>query len=958
MPVFTAVDQNLVVSDPASVIGAFFPASAGITVDTASLLAIHSADSISFYDGSVSALGIGPGLLMTSGTIPNLTNTAPDFGVDNAMVGDPDLDAVVSSVFATTSYDASTLSFNFTVTDPAITGISFKVVFGTDEYPEWVDAFVDIGVVMVNGTNVAYFGNDPTAPLSVIGSNLSSGYFIDNTDGHLPTEYDGISNVLTVFAPVQQGLNTLKIGIADTGDHILDSGIFISGLTATSIPVSGVSLDVTCTSGDDLKTGTSASENIYALAGNDSVNGAGGDDVISGGLGDDDLAGGAGDDFLDGGDGQDIAIFSGQMSDYAIMHLADGGYQLKDLRAGAPDGSDSVHNIEAVQFADGVFVTAGLVTGGSEIYGSGHDDTISAVAAPPGQPLTTDQADAIWGYGGDDKITSGGGDDVIHDGSENDIVDAGAGDDIIYVEGGNDEINGGAGADTVVLSGADTDYSVVVGGDGFKVTDLRAGAPDGLTQIANVEKLAFSNKTVDLTGGGVANAAPKIAGGDLTGQVTEPGTPAGVISLTGAIAFTDANAGDTHTVSVVAASGDATGVTFVPTVAGEPTSSAPGQVGWTLNVDSATIDSMAAGQVRNLAYTVRINDSAGAQVDQVVNFTITGTNDAPTLATPLADASLTAGSTFTYSLAAGTFADVDGDALTLKATLADGSALPSWLVFDAATGGFSGTPQASGALDVKVTATDAGGLAASDVMTFTIGAQPGQSLTGGAGADALTGGATDDVLSGLAGNDTLQGGGGNDVLEGGAGNDVLNGGAGVDTASYAGATAGVTVSLAVTKAQDTGGAGKDTLSNLENLQGSGFADRLTGDAKANLLEGGAGNDTLVGGDGSDGLSGGAGADRFLFVGLTNSTPGARDAIYNFSHADGDRIDLSGIDAVAGGKDQAFSLVGAFSNKAGQLISVIEADHYAVQGDVNGDGVADFVINVYSQTTLTASDFVL
>ena len=70
---------------------------------------------------------------------------------------------------------------------------------------------------------------------------------------------------------------------------------------------------------------------------------------------------------------------------------------------------------------------------------------------------------------------------------------------------------------------------------------------------------------------------------------------------------------------------------------------------------------------------------------------------------------------------------------------------------------------------------------------------------------------------------------GNDTLIGGAGNDTLDGGAaGSDTASYADATAGVTVSLAITTAQNTVGAGTDTLTNFENLTGSNLNDTLTG----------------------------------------------------------------------------------------------------------------------------------
>jgi hypothetical protein len=124
-------------------------------------------------------------------------------------------------------------------------------------------------------------------------------------------------------------------------------------------------------------------------------------------------------------------------------------------------------------------------------------------------------------------------------------------------------------------------------------------------------------------------------------------------------------------------------------------------------------------------------------------------------------------------------------------------------------------------------------------------------------------------------------GGGDDSLYGGAGNDNLNGEAGTDTAFYSDATSGVTVNLATAAAQNTGGAGTDTLSGIENLYGSGFADTLTGNSGDNsiwgdtgndALYGGAGNDTLYGGAGIDTLNGGSGTDLFyLQAGLGNDT---------------------------------------------------------------------------------------
>ncbi|CUS33712.1 conserved hypothetical protein [Candidatus Nitrospira nitrosa] len=127
-------------------------------------------------------------------------------------------------------------------------------------------------------------------------------------------------------------------------------------------------------------------------------------------------------------------------------------------------------------------------------------------------------------------------------------------------------------------------------------------------------------------------------------------------------------------------------------------------------------------------------------------------------------------------------------------------------------------------------------------------------------ADRLTGNSANNVLSGLAGNDTLVGGSGNDQLNGGSGNDRVDGGTGIDTADYSTATAAVTVNLGNIGAQNTGGAGSDTLVSIENLIGSNVADNLFGNTGNNVLIGLSGNDQLYGDTGDDRLSGGAGDD--------------------------------------------------------------------------------------------------
>lgn len=143
-------------------------------------------------------------------------------------------------------------------------------------------------------------------------------------------------------------------------------------------------------------------------------------------------------------------------------------------------------------------------------------------------------------------------------------------------------------------------------------------------------------------------------------------------------------------------------------------------------------------------------------------------------------------------------------------------------------------------------------------------------VVGGSANDTLTGSPADNVLVGGPGDDTLTGGAGNDLLDGGAGNDVMNGGDGTDTATYANATAGVTVSLDG-KAND-GPPGEADNVDTENVIGSAHDDVLVGNAGRNSLQGGEGDDRLLGGKGADVLDGGAGDD------IIQSLDGSKDTV--------------------------------------------------------------------------------
>ena len=138
-----------------------------------------------------------------------------------------------------------------------------------------------------------------------------------------------------------------------------------------------------------------------------------------------------------------------------------------------------------------------------------------------------------------------------------------------------------------------------------------------------------------------------------------------------------------------------------------------------------------------------------------------------------------------------------------------------------------------------------------------------------------------------------------------------------------------------------------------------------GGQASDLLIGGAGADVIYGGGGGDVLRGEGGADVFRYDSITDSngtTDATRDRIAGFVTGT-DKIDLSRIDAIAGGADDAFSFIGsaAFGNVAGQLrYTDAGLGRFIVEGDIDGDGIADFTLDVIATPPipLLATDFVL
>jgi Ca2+-binding RTX toxin-like protein len=202
---------------------------------------------------------------------------------------------------------------------------------------------------------------------------------------------------------------------------------------------------------------------------------------------------------------------------------------------------------------------------------------------------------------------------------------------------------------------------------------------------------------------------------------------------------------------------------------------------------------------------------------------------------------------------------------------------------------------------------------------------------------SLTGSASSDVLTGNKGANTITGGTGNDTIDGAYGHDRLVGGEGSDKLY--------------------GDRGNDA------IYGQDGNDRLYGDIGNDTLSAGAGVDRLTGGRGADKLYGGDDADLFIFTNIADSTPAAsgRDTIYDFSQAELDRVDLSGIDAnTASGGNQAFSFIGTgdFTGVAGEVRYQVANGNTTIYADVDGNRSSDLVNTIIGSVALTSSDFVL
>ena len=652
--------------------------------------------------------------------------------------------------------------------------------------------------------------------------------------------------------------------------------------------------------GNDTLYGGDDHDFIAGEDGNDLLHGEEGNDSIYGGGGDDTLSGGRGDDILHGDSGIDTADFSEGTAGVAV-NLFD------EIARSADLGLDRLFEIENVVGSSGPDTIDGnhganTIHGGAgddRVRGHNDDDLIEGGAGD----------DTLWGDAGNDTIRGETGLDQLRGGLGDDVIDGGDGDDHLRGEQGNDLIHGGNGIDTAFFWGQRADLAVTPQADGsIIVSDLRIDAPEGRDTLHSVELLEFFD-------GVISTSDPMDAGPDAVDDFAETTSDSTVVIdvLSNDVSETPLRIGAAQVVSgggsVMVAAGR---VLFDP---------------------GNAFDYLRDGesQVALLSYTV-VGSNLLSETGSV-HVTVTGW---------ARSVSGTDGPNEMIGDHRGNHLEGGGGDDTLHGLAGN----------DTLFGGEGNDLIFAGEGDDFV-----GGGAGNDTIR---GSDGNDTIYGGLGDDNIGGGAGDDLIYGAAGRNTIWAGLGNDTVQGGSGSDTIYGGVGRnrlfgnegDDLIIGGASGDLI----------GGGAGNDTIRGgqhndtiygglgNDNIGGGAGNDVIFGSTGNNTIWGGVGNDTIVAGAGREVMNGGPGADVFMFNSAAQIGIGAaRDVITDFQSGVDD-IDLralattfNGTAGVLGGGQASF-----FYFAAGGLLI----------GDQNGNGAADWVLQLTGATTVTVGDFLL
>lgn len=223
----------------------------GPGVNVSNVFYSGSSSAIGTFNATNASIGIDEGIIMTTGTInqgndgPHGPNDAANAGVDNGETGYNQLTQLVG----TQTYNAAILEFDFV---PLSDTVRFNYVFASEEYPEFVGSqFNDVFAFFITGPGIpGGFQNmalipGTTQPVAInnVNGGSNQAYYVDNgTGSNAPynndpyyVQYDGFTTPMEAVSKVECGETYhLIIAIADVGDGIYDSGIFLEKNSLTS----------------------------------------------------------------------------------------------------------------------------------------------------------------------------------------------------------------------------------------------------------------------------------------------------------------------------------------------------------------------------------------------------------------------------------------------------------------------------------------------------------------------------------------------------------------------------------------------------------------------------------------------------------------------------------------------------------------------------------------------------
>jgi Ca2+-binding RTX toxin-like protein len=323
--------------------------------------------------------------------------------------------------------------------------------------------------------------------------------------------------------------NIEQIGFSDTQKK-LQVSFWATNRSDYSNNITGTEFDDLINATELLKTNPSPSVRDWINAGD-------GNDLIKAGAGGDDIRGEGGNDTIDGGstglagllavtDGntysvEDRAYYSGPSNRYSITRLVDADgtvtgakntayFIVKDLRSGSPDGTDTVFNVDVLNFSDKQLRLTPNVwmdhwdpetntSNPNKVRGVNMDGTAFADAMGALDTTSVELfkgSDRLNGGDGNDTLMGGAGGDTLRGDKGNDSLDGG---DNRLLDTQNWDPNGSNGVDVAEYSGNADRYTITRANDGsFTVVDSKGDSGDGTDTLKNIEVLRFADKQVNL----------------------------------------------------------------------------------------------------------------------------------------------------------------------------------------------------------------------------------------------------------------------------------------------------------------------------------------------------------------------------------------------------------------------------------------------------------------------------